>query len=131
ADPDAHRPDAVAKRRRTGQRTVRENLADLLDDGSFIEYGAMALAAQRRRRSPEELLELSPADGLVAGIGTVNAASFGAEAARCMAIAYDYTGFAGTQGVMNHKNTARLPALAERWRLPAVLFAGGGGGGTG
>ncbi len=125
---DARRPEAVAKRRKTGQRTVRENLADLLDTDSFIEYGAMALAAQRRRRSPEELLELSPADGLVAGIGTVNAASFGAEAARCMAIAYDYTVFAGTQGVMNHKKTDRMLALAEQWRLPVVLFAEGGGG---
>lgn len=125
---DARRPDAVAKRRKTGQRTARENLADLLDADSFIEYGAMALAAQRRRRSPEELLELSPADGLVAGIGTVNAASFGAEAARCMAIAYDYTVFAGTQGVMNHKKTDRMLALAEQWRLPVVLFAEGGGG---
>ncbi|MDH1732102.1 carbamoyl-phosphate synthase large subunit [Pseudomonas chengduensis] len=125
---DARRPEAVAKRRKTGQRTVRENLADLLDDGSFIEYGAMALAAQRRRRSPEELLELSPADGLVAGIGTVNAASFGSDATRCMAIAYDYTVFAGTQGVMNHKKTDRMLALAEQWRLPVVLFAEGGGG---
>ena len=125
---DARRPEAVAKRRKTGQRTVRENLADLLDADSFIEYGAMALAAQRRRRSPEELLELSPADGLVAGIGTVNATRFGAEAARCMAIAYDYTVFAGTQGVMNHKKTDRMLALAEQWRLPVVLFAEGGGG---
>ncbi|MGA4322359.1 carboxyl transferase domain-containing protein [Ectopseudomonas hydrolytica] len=125
---DARRPEAVAKRRKTGQRTVRENLADLLDDGSFIEYGAMALAAQRRRRSPEELLELSPADGLVAGIGTINAARFGSEAARCMAVAYDYTVFAGTQGVMNHKKTDRMLALAEQWRLPVVLFAEGGGG---
>jgi acetyl/propionyl-CoA carboxylase alpha subunit len=125
---DARRPEAVAKRRKTGQRTVRENLADLLDEGSFIEYGAMALAAQRRRRSPEELQELSPADGLVAGIGTVNAEHFGSEAARCMAIAYDYTVFAGTQGVMNHKKTDRMLALAEQWRLPVVLFAEGGGG---
>ncbi len=125
---DARRPEAVAKRRKTGQRTVRENLSDLLDADSFIEYGAMALAAQRRRRSPEELLELSPADGLVAGIGTVNAMSFGAEAARCMAIAYDYTVFAGTQGVMNHKKTDCMLALAEQWRLPVVLFAEGGGG---
>nr|WP_100549114.1 MULTISPECIES: carboxyl transferase domain-containing protein [unclassified Pseudomonas] len=125
---DACRPEAVAKRRKTGQRTVRENLADLLDADSFIEYGAMALAAQRRRRSPEELLELSPADGLVAGIGTVNAEHFGSEAARCMAIAYDYTVFAGTQGVMNHKKTDRMLALAEQWRLPVVLFAEGGGG---
>lgn len=125
---DARRPAAVAKRRRTGQRTTRENLDDLLDQGSFSEYGAMALAAQRRRRSAEELLELSPADGLVAGIGTVNAAQFGERAARCMAIAYDYTVFAGTQGVINHKKTDRMLALAEQWRLPLVLFAEGGGG---
>ena len=125
---DERRPEAVAKRRRTGQRTARENLADLLDAGSFNEYGALALAAQRRRRSAEELLQLSPADGLVAGIGTVNAERFGAEAARCMALAYDYTVFAGTQGVMNHKKTDRLLQLAEQWRLPLMLFAEGGGG---
>ena len=125
---DERRPLAVAKRRKSGQRTTRENLADLLDDGSFNEYGGFALAAQRRRRTPEELIELSPADGLVTGTGTVNAAQFGAEAARCMAIAYDYTVFAGTQGVMNHKKTDRMLQLAEQWRLPLVLFAEGGGG---
>ncbi|BAN46419.1 carboxyl transferase domain-containing protein [Metapseudomonas resinovorans] len=125
---DARRPDAVAKRRKTGQRTTRENLDDLLDAGSFIEYGALALAAQRRRRSLDELIQQSPADGLVAGLGTVNAAQFGSEAARCMTIAYDYTVFAGTQGVMNHKKTDRMLGLAEQWRLPLVLFAEGGGG---
>ena len=125
---DARRPEAVAKRRKTGQRSARENLADLLDDGSFSEYGALALAAQRRRRSTEELLQLSPADGLIAGIGTVNAAAFGSPAARCMSIAYDYTVFAGTQGVINHKKTDRMLQLAEQWRLPLVLFAEGGGG---
>ncbi|AOE83329.1 acetyl-CoA carboxylase family protein [Pseudomonas sp. TCU-HL1] len=125
---DERRPQAVARRRKTGQRTTRENLDDLLDEGSFIEYGALALAAQRRRRSLEELIEQSPADGLVAGIGTVNAARFGSEAARCMSIAYDYTVFAGTQGVMNHKKTDRMLGLAEQWRLPLVLFAEGGGG---
>lgn len=125
---DAQRPEAVARRRKTGQRTARENLADLLDEGSFIEYGAFALAAQRTRRSHEELLKMSPADGLIAGIGTVNADKFGAETARCMAMAYDYTVFAGTQGVMNHKKTDRMLELAEQWRLPLVFFTEGGGG---
>jgi acetyl-CoA carboxylase carboxyltransferase component len=125
---DAARPDAVARRRKTGQRTARENVDDLVDPGSFIEYGALALAAQRRRRSPEELLRMSPADGLVAGIGSVNGARFGDEKSRCMVIAYDYTVFAGTQGMMNHKKKDRMLQLAEQWRLPLVLFAEGGGG---
>ncbi len=125
---DERRPQALARRRKTGQRTARENVLDLLDEGSFSEYGGFALAAQRRRRSAEELLELSPADGLVAGTGTVGAASFGVQAARCLVLAYDYTVFAGTQGVMNHKKTDRLLGLAEQWRLPLVLFAEGGGG---
>lgn len=125
---DERRPQAVAKRRKTGQRTARENLDDLLDADSFVEYGALALAAQRGRRPLDDLIAQSPADGLIAGIGTVNAARVGAEAARCMAIAYDYTVFAGTQGMMSHKKTDRMLQLAEQWRLPLVLFAEGGGG---
>ncbi|WP_322048929.1 acetyl-CoA carboxylase family protein [Paraburkholderia sp. J67] len=125
---DERRPQAVAKRRKTGQRTARENLDDLLDADSFVEYGALALAAQRGRRPLDDLITQSPADGLIAGIGTVNAASVGAQAARCMAIAYDYTVFAGTQGMMSHKKTDRMLQLAEQWRLPLVLFAEGGGG---
>lgn len=125
---DEARPQAVERRRNTGQRTVRENVADLCDPGSFIEYGALMLAAQRRRRSEEELIKMSPADGLVAGMGSVNGTLFPAEKSRCMVLAYDYTVFAGTQGFMNHKKTDRLLQLAQQWRLPIVLFAEGGGG---
>jgi acetyl/propionyl-CoA carboxylase alpha subunit/acetyl-CoA carboxylase carboxyltransferase component len=125
---DAARPDAVARRRKTGQRTARENIADLCDDDSFIEYGALAIAAQRRRRSLEELIRTSPADGLVAGIGTVNGRLYGEDKARCMVMSYDYTVFAGTQGMMNHRKTDRMFQLAEQWKLPIVLFAEGGGG---
>ncbi|WP_339344685.1 carboxyl transferase domain-containing protein [uncultured Alcanivorax sp.] len=125
---DEGRPQAVEKRHRKGKRTARENLGDLLDAGSFQEYGAMALAAQRRRRSAEELQTLSPADGLIGGTGTVNADQFGEQAARVMAMSYDYTVFAGTQGMMNHKKTDRLLQLAGQWKMPLVLFAEGGGG---
>ena len=125
---DEFRPEAVERRRRSGQRTVRENIADLCDAESFIEYGALTLAGQRRRRPLEELIALSPADGLVAGIGKINGAMFADEQARCMVLAYDYTVFAGTQGVMNHKKTDRLLRLAHQWKLPVVLFAEGGGG---
>ena len=125
---DAQRPDAVARRRKTGQRTARENLADLCDEGSMREYGALALAAQRRRRPMDELIRISPADGLVAGIASVNGELFSEEQARCMVLAYDYTVMAGTQGMMNHKKTDRMLRLAEQWRLPVVFFTEGGGG---
>jgi acetyl-CoA carboxylase carboxyltransferase component len=125
---DENRPEAVGKRRRNNQRTARENVADLCDPGSFIEYGPLAIAAQRRRRSLEDLIKNTPSDGVVAGFGTVNADQFGPEGARCLVVAYDYTVLAGTQGHMNHKKQDRMFGLAEQWRIPVVLYAEGGGG---
>ncbi len=125
---DEARPEAVARRRRTGQRTARENLADLLDPGSFVEYGPLVIAAQRRRRSLEELIERTPADGLVGGLGTVNRELFPDGDTRCIALSYDYTVLAGTQGQQNHRKKDRLFELARQYRLPVVLFAEGGGG---
>jgi acetyl/propionyl-CoA carboxylase alpha subunit/acetyl-CoA carboxylase carboxyltransferase component len=118
---DEGRPEATARRHAAGSRTTRENLADLFDPGSFSEYGALALAAQRRRRSMEELIRISPADGLVAGIGTVDGTA-------TAALAYDYSVLAGTQGFLNHKKTDRLLGIVHRDNLPLVLFAEGGGG---
>ena len=69
---DAARPDAVARRRKTGQRTTRENIDDLCDPGTFVEYGPMVIAAQRRRRTIEDLVKNTPADGMVAGLGRIN-----------------------------------------------------------
>ncbi len=125
---DAARPEAVARRRATGQRSVRENIEDLCDPGSLVEYGPLVIAAQRARRSTDELMRATPADGLVGGLATVNAALFGEEGARCVVMSYDYTVLAGTQGQQNHRKKDRLFELAERWRLPLVLFTEGGGG---
>jgi acetyl/propionyl-CoA carboxylase alpha subunit len=125
---DANRPAAVARRRKTNQRTARENLDQLCDPGSFIEYGALAFAAQRRRRELKDLIENTPGDGIITGIGTVNAAEFGEAKARCAVMAYDYTVLAGTQGSMNHQKKDRLLKIAEEWKLPIVAFAEGGGG---
>ncbi len=128
ATTDAGRPEAVERRRKSSQRTARENVHDLFDPGTFVEWGALALAAQRLRHSPEELARRSPADGIVCGVGTVNGASFGPERARTMALAYDYTVFAGTQGAVSHQKLDRMLELAARWELPIVMFAEGGGG---
>ncbi len=125
---DANRPEATARRRKTNSRTVRENVGDLCDADSFIEYGALAFAAQRRRRTMEDLIKNTPGDGIITGIGTVNAKEYGENKARCAVIAYDYTVLAGTQGSMNHQKKDRLLKVAEEWSLPIVVFTEGGGG---
>ena len=125
---DENRPEAVAKRHQRGNRTARENIDDLCDPGSFQEFGALAIAAQRRRRSVEDLMEKTPADGMVAGFGTVNGDHFDEQTARCGVLAYDYTVLAGTQGHHNHKKKDRLFELAERWEMPVVFYTEGGGG---
>ncbi len=125
---DAARGEAVAKRHAIGHRTARENIADLTDPGSFVEYGPLAIAAQTRRRSEEDLVRKTQADGIVTGTATVNAAHVGAEAGRCAVLAYDYMTLAGTQGHRTHHKMDRLLSLAERNRLPVVLFSEGGGG---
>ena len=125
---DSSRPDAVAKRRKTNHRTARENIAALVDPGSFIEYGSLAVAAQAARRSHDDLIRNTPGDGVVAGLAGVNGDLFPPDRARCLVVAYDYTVLAGTQGARNHKKQDRLFALAEKQRLPVVLFAEGGGG---
>jgi acetyl-CoA carboxylase carboxyltransferase component len=111
----------VARCRATQQRTARENVADLVDEGTFVEYAPLVVAAQRRRRSLEELIARTPADGLVGGVGKVAGHPV-------IAMSYDYTVLAGTQGVWNHHKKDRLFELAERMRLPVVFFTEGGGG---
>jgi acetyl-CoA carboxylase carboxyltransferase component len=118
---DAARPDAVARRHDRGHRTARENVADLVDAGSFVEYGPLVVAAQRRRRPLDDLIARTPADGLVAGVGTVDGRP-------TAVLSYDYTVLAGTQGYRNHHKKDRLFDVIERQRLPVVFFAEGGGG---
>jgi acetyl-CoA carboxylase carboxyltransferase component len=118
---DAARPDAVERRHSAGGRTARENVADLVDPGSLVEYGRFAIAAQRARREVDDLIARTPADGLVAGTARVNGAP-------CAVLSYDYTVLAGTQGVLGHRKKDRLFELIERMRLPTVFYAEGGGG---
>ncbi|CAM3342096.1 carboxyl transferase domain-containing protein [Kibdelosporangium persicum] len=121
AGQDANRPEAVERRHREGRRTARENVEDLCDPGTFVEYGALVVAAQRQRRSMAELVAKTPADGMVAGIAEIG----GRES---VVVAYDATVLAGTQGFYNHAKKDRMFELAARRELPVVLFAEGGGG---
>ena len=125
---DAARPDAVRRRHAANGRTARENITDLVDQGSFVEYGRFVMAAQRQRRDVDDLIARTPADGLVAGIARINGDLFGPDRAAAAVLSYDYTVLAGTQGVFGHRKKDRLFELIERMRLPTVFFAEGGGG---
>ncbi len=118
---DDARPDAVSKRHAAGGRTARENVADLVDPGTFVEYGRFAIAAQRGRREVQDLIERTPADGLVGGTAQIDGVP-------CAVLSYDYTVLAGTQGALGHLKKDRLFELIERMHLPTVFFAEGGGG---
>jgi acetyl-CoA carboxylase carboxyltransferase component len=118
---DENRPDAVRRRHQDGRRTARENVEDLCDPGTFVEYGALVVAAQRNRRPLDELIEKTPADGMLAGTAEINGTP-------CVVVAYDATVLAGTQGAYNHAKKDRMFDLAARRGMPVVLFAEGGGG---
>jgi acetyl-CoA carboxylase carboxyltransferase component len=118
---DSSRPQAVAKRHQSGSRTARENIEDLFDPGSFSEYGALAVAAQRTKRPLAELQSRTQGDGIICGTGTVNGRAVAA-------MAVDYMVLAGTQGYNHHRKMDRLIERAGRDNLPIVLFAEGGGG---
>ncbi|HTE35443.1 MAG TPA: biotin carboxylase N-terminal domain-containing protein, partial [Reyranella sp.] len=119
---DDKRPDSVARRRKTNQRTARQNLDDLVDPGSFVEYGAFTIASQRTRRTIEDLIEKTPADGLITGIGRINGSLFGPDKSRVAVAHYDYTVLAGTQGKTNHHKKDRLFEIVEDQRIPLVFF---------
>ncbi len=125
---DENRPEAVARRHARGQQTARENLAQVCDPGTFREYGEFAIAAQRHRRSIDDLVRNTSGDGIVTGIGAVNGDKFPPEIARCAFAIGDYMVLAGTQGQRHHRKLDRVLSLAAEWNLPLVLFAEGGGG---
>ena len=125
---DHRRKNAVEKRHEKGQRTARENIADLVDNGNFLEYGPLVIAPQRKRRSIEDLILNTPADGMVGGLAEINSDLFEADQTQCVVISYDYSVLAGTQGGQNHRKKDRLFEIAKKWKLPVIFFTEGGGG---
>tara|TARA_B100000959_G_scaffold284372_1_gene355824 strand:+ start:34 stop:3441 length:3408 start_codon:yes stop_codon:yes gene_type:complete len=125
---DENRPEAVAKRYARGYRMPRENIDELMDPGSFKEYWPLIVARQHRRHDMDTLRRDTPADGLLAGTGTINGDLFDEDRTRAMVVHYDYTVLAGTQGGRNHYKQDRMFELANRFRMPLILFGEGGGG---
>ena len=125
---DAGQAEARAKRHAKGYRTARENVADLVDEDSFQEYGQLAVAAQRSRREYEDLQTSTAADGVITGTCTINANLVGSARARAGIIVNDYSVLAGTQGFFHHRKLDRICELAREQSLPVVMYTEGGGG---
>ena len=125
---DDSRLQAQDKRHSKGNRTARENLSDLIDKNSFIEFGQLAVAAQRNRRNYEELQDATAADGVLTGLCTINKDNIGLNNAHAIAIINDYSVLAGTQGFFHHKKLDRMLELADRYLLPVIMYTEGGGG---
>jgi len=127
---DEDRQRRITKRHDQGGRTARENVLDLCDEGTFVQYGSISVGFGLHG-SIDELLGYAPSDGLVMGLGHVNGHLFDQSQSRCVAVAYDYTVLAGTQGGMNHKMMDRIFQTADKLESPLVLFSEGGGGRAG
>ena len=125
---DSGRKKSIDKRHAKGYRTARENLRQLCDEGSFVEYGQLAVAAQRDRMSSEKLKAETAADGVITGLATINTQQFGEQASQVAIIVNDYTVLAGTQGYFHHRKIDRMLDQAKRSYLPVVMYTEGGGG---
>ena len=125
---DSSRTKAVTKRHSKGYRSARENLQQLCDDGSFVEYGQLAVAAQRDRMSTDKLKSDTAADGVITGLATINRDQFGEHATQVAIVINDYTVLAGTQGYFHHRKIDRILEQAKRSFLPVVMYTEGGGG---
>ncbi len=125
---DENRPEAVAKRHKRGQQTARENIAQICDEDTFVEYGEFAIAAQSQRRSIDDLMRNTSGDGILTGLGQVNGKYFDEELARCAFAVGDYMVLAGTQGQRHHRKLDRLLSVVSEWNIPLIFFAEGGGG---
>ena len=135
---DAGRQRAVDSRHSKGYRTARENVAALCDKDSFLEYGQMAVAAQRQRRDIEDLRENTAADGIITGLASINADLFNSDTTaaadgvsvdcRAAVVVNDYTVLAGSQGYFHHHKLDRILQIAEQEQLPVVMYTEGGGG---
>ena len=128
---DENRREWVEQRHAKGKRTQRESLADLVDPGSWVEFGALVLPARHRIMSDEEMRRRAPADGMITGIGTVNGDLFPEDRASTLVAMYDETVWAGTQGMMGHQKTDRIIKFADEQATPLIVWAEGAGGRSG
>ena len=125
---DEQRVEQQQKRWNKGYLTARENLQNLCPVDSFMEYGQMAVAAQRLRRDYESLKSATAADGVITGIGQINQGLVVGQNTPTAIVINDYSVLAGSQGYFHHLKLDRILAVAAHKKYPVVMFTEGGGG---
>ena len=111
--------DRVARQRSRGKQTVRERIAQLLDPGSFQEYGQLA-SHIGEGGLPQDIDEVTPADGVVFGFGKI-------EGRMVCVVGEDFTVKAGTYGIVHGRKKLRAINMANRERVPVVWLQDGAG----
>ncbi len=100
-------PDRIERHHAAGKLDARQRVERLLDPGSFAEIGTLAGGDV-------------PADGIVAGSGTV-------EGRPVMVGAEDFTTLGGSIGPASNAKRYRIAELALRNRIPLVILLEGAG----
>jgi acetyl-CoA carboxylase carboxyltransferase component len=103
--------DKVERQHSLHKLTVRERLALLFDDGTFIETGLYAQAVD----SPQSDGKRTPADGCITGVGKIDGRAV-------TVIAYDFTVLAGSIGQHGERKAARARDMALKHGTPVVYL---------
>jgi acetyl-CoA carboxylase carboxyltransferase component len=99
----------LTRRRAQGVLNARERLDRLLDAGSFVELGMFALGIR------PEVQHRSPADGKVAGFGTIDGRRVGV-------VSNDFTVLGASSSVINGKKVRHVRETVDKRGMPLVLL---------
>jgi acetyl-CoA carboxylase carboxyltransferase component len=108
-------PERVATQHARGRLTARERIALLLDEGSFVELGRLAVSDR------PEVGERAPGDSVVTGVGTI-------DGRKVCVVANDATVLAGTTGRVGARKQGQIMSLAARKGYPLIALGDANGG---
>jgi methylmalonyl-CoA carboxyltransferase large subunit len=110
-------PDRLAKQKEQGKLTARERIDNLVDPGSFEEFG---LFAQHRQTQFGMAGKEVPADGVVTGAAAIDG--------RLIHLAsQDFTVLGGSAGEVHSRKVADVMAMALETGSPFVFLNDSGG----
>jgi len=110
-------PDKIKRQRDQEKLTARERIDLLFDQGTFTEYGMLAMSANERLRAENKK---TPADAVIVGYGKINGRM-------ACGIAEDFTVLGGSVGRVHWLKNWRTVQLAKSAKVPIVWMMDGAG----